>query len=85
MKDTYFSITASEDGLKIEKISDMNEFLKVAIEERKEFLNDFPIDNWSKKTDIIYRENYPNENEIILIKGTIVKPTIKKVVTEYEI
>jgi hypothetical protein len=85
MKELYITIMGGEDGLYIEKVNDMEELLKEAVEEEYKFLSDFPQDQWNKKRDIMDRENQPNDGEIILMKVTIIKPKLKKVVTQYAI
>ncbi len=87
-KEQYFSISCSEDGIRIEKIDNISEFLNQCVEEDILFADDFPEDRWSKKRDVIYNENClecMDFQEVLLIKGCIVVPKKKEVVTEYVI
>lgn len=88
MKDMYFAIRTSEDGIYITKIDDIDEFLQECCDEDEGgnvFLEDFPEDRWNKKRHQIDEENYPDEGEIVLIKGKIIVPKKVKVVEKYEI
>lgn len=44
----YFAIKTTEDGIRIYKIKNINDFLNECIEENQIFSNDFPEDKWNK-------------------------------------
>lgn len=81
----YFTIEMTEDGYRIKKISNekINEFLQLNVE--KEFLGDFPEDSWNETRNEMNIDIFPEEGQIILIKGEIVKPTKVEVVTGLEL
>ena len=81
----YFTIRHGEDGFYIDKIQNIDEFLIECAEEEQEFLGDFPEDRWNKKRESMDRQNWPDEKEIILIKGEIVVPKTVNVVKEYRV
>lgn len=81
----YFEIRCGDDGLYIRKIIPDEKYFNEIMEEDWEFLSDFPKDRWNGKNDLLDRETYPDENEIILIKGKIIVPEKKEVVTKYEV
>lgn len=83
MKEQYFEVYNGEDGVCIKKIDDINEYLDTAAdldeEEHVEFLSDFPE---------IDKKHFDAESELyatFIIKGRIVVPKKKEVVTRYEI
>lgn len=79
----YFQIRCDEDGLSVEKVEDIEQFLEECVEEKIKFLNDFPRDRWNGETNRLDAENYPDENEVILIKGDVVVPQAVSRVTKY--
>ena len=79
----YFCIRTTEDGIQVVKIDNINKFLQDSLGET--FLEDFPEDRWNKKRICIDKDNYPDEDEIILIKGEIIVPKKVEVVTQYKL
>ena len=81
----YYAITSNEDGHHIQKIHNIEGFLKECIDDEVTFASDFPLNKWSGKTDEISNNTYLEENECLLIYGSIVVPKKQEVVTEYRI
>ena len=81
----YFCIINSEDGLVIERVRNIDEFLKEAAEEEYQFLNAFPKGDWNQSEDRIDRNNPIYLDQIILLKGNIIVPKETKVVKEYRL
>ena len=82
MKEQYFEVYNGEEGVEVKIINDLEKYLKIAVKEKTEFLSDFPKLAWDncKKFD----RDCEWESRVI-IKGKIVVPVKKQVVTEYEI
>lgn len=82
----YFEIYGGEDGVQVSKIHDIENYLNDLLEEEGSVLQDFPLDSWSKKRDVFGRDSCDCDNKNrVLIKGKIVIPKKREVVTKWEI
>ncbi len=77
-KENYFYITHTEDGISIGMIENIEEFLREAVEGNYSFLKTMTKD-FNELSDI------DESCKCILIKGSIVTPIKKQVVTQYEV
>lgn len=82
----YFEIYGGEDGVQVHKIENIENYLNDLAEGNSEVLPDFPKCAWTKKRTKFdsYSCNCDKATRV-LIKGTIVIPKKKEVVTKWEI
>ena len=91
----YFELRNSDDGTRVTRITDVKQYLKDIVEHNQEcddpeskfeFLEDFPKDRWNgTRLCFDYSTTDMRENDIVLIRGEIVKPKPVKIETRYEV
>lgn len=82
----YFKIQNTQDGMSINTIEDIDEFLNECIDEDIEFVKDLFDCRYSESKILESSgENSLAENQYLIIKGKICLPKKKEVVTKYEL
>jgi hypothetical protein len=81
----YFKLYGNEDGVFVEKISNIEEFLTECLKENIEILFDFSETPWDKTRTKFSGDSINEKEQVIIIKGKIVLPKKVKVVEKYEI
>lgn len=80
MEELYFAVYGSEEGLHVDRLTKDELLARLS----EQWWGPNVTFNWTSNTNRLHTDNIGEEN-VVIIKGCVIKPREKKTVVEYDI